>query len=305
MKISGINFSKIKKKYLGFIKKQEVLGDPFYNKLGQLNNFYMPICQSIFNDYLKNNKTMVVGLSGGQGTGKTTIAEILKLILKTRYNLNSVSFSIDDFYKTLKARKEMSKRIHELFLTRGVPGTHDIKFLNKVRKVLKKKKFKPLLIPRFDKSIDDRKSKKKWIKIKKKPDIIIFEGWCVGSKHQSQKKLKKPINTLEKNYDKNLIWRKKVNNELKNNYKKTFKFIDKLIFLEVPSFEYVFKWRLLQEKKLKVFSKGKKIMNNTEINKFIMYYERITRQMLKDLKYNSDIVIKVDKKHRLNSIRFN
>ena len=137
------------------------------------------------------------------------------------------------------------------------------------------------------------------------PDIIIFEGWCVGSKHQSQKKLKKPINTLEKNYDKNLIWRKKVNNELKNNYKKTFKFIDKLIFLEVPSFEYVFKWRLLQEKKLKVFSKGKKIMNNTEINKFIMYYERITRQMLKDLKYNSDIVIKVDKKHRLNSIRFN
>ena len=117
--------------------------------------------------------------------------------------------------------------------------------------------------------------------------------------------MKKPINTLEKNYDKNLIWRKKVNNELKNNYKKTFKFIDKLIFLEVPSFEYVFKWRLLQEKKLKVFSKGKKIMNNTEINKFIMYYERITRQMLKDLKYNSDIVIKVDKKHRLNSIRFN
>tara|TARA_B110000438_G_scaffold68300_1_gene68656 strand:+ start:1713 stop:2147 length:435 start_codon:yes stop_codon:yes gene_type:complete len=139
MKISGINFSKIKKKYLGFIKKQEVLGDPFYNKLGQLNNFYMPICQSIFNDYLKNNKTMVVGLSGGQGTGKTTIAEILKLILKTRYNLNSISFSIDDFYKTLKARKEMSKRIHELFLTRGVPGTHDIKFLNKVLKVLKKK----------------------------------------------------------------------------------------------------------------------------------------------------------------------
>ena len=305
MKISGVNFSKTKKKYLDFIKKQEILGEPFYNRLGQLNNFYIPICESIFKDYLKNNKTTIVGLSGGQGTGKTTTAEILKLILKTRYNLNSVNFSIDDFYKTLKERKKMSKKIHKLFLTRGVPGTHDIKFLNNVLKLLKNKKFKTLLIPRFDKSTDDRESKKKWIKINKKPDIIIFEGWCVGSKHQSQKKLKKPINTLEKNYDKNLIWRKRVNNELKNNYKKTFKFIDKLIFFEVPSFKYVFKWRLLQEKKLRVSSKGKKIMSNSEINKFIMYYERITRQMLKDLKYNSDIVIKVDRKHRLNSIRFN
>ena len=28
--------------------------------------------------------------------------------------------------------------------------------------------------------------------------LIIFEGWCVGAKAQTNKQLKKPINSLEK-----------------------------------------------------------------------------------------------------------
>jgi D-glycerate 3-kinase len=247
----------------------------------------------------------LVGLAGGQGSGKSTIAQILKIILKYKYNLNTINFSIDDFYKTLKNRKENSKKIHKLFLTRGAPGTHDILFLQQTFKKLFTKKFKPLLIPRFNKANDNREPKKNWIKVAKKPDIIIFEGWCVGAKHQSNHLLVKPINSLEKFIDNNQIWRKKVNLELKTRYKKVFKLIDKLIFLKVPSFEYVLKWRLLQEKKLKLSSKGKKIMSKKQIKEFVMFYERITRQMIKDLKYKSDILIKLDKKHRLYDIKFN
>ena len=44
-------------------------------------------------------------------------------------------------------------------------------------------------------------------------------------------------------------------------------------------------------------------MSNLQIKEFIMYYERITRHMLKDLKYNADIIIKLDKKHRLKGIK--
>ena len=101
-----------------------------------------------------------------------------------------------------------------------------------------------------------------------------------------------------------MTWRKKVNNELKSNYKKIFELIDKLIFLKVPSFKYVFKWRYLQEKKLKIKSRGKKIMSEFQIKKFIMYYERITKNMLRDLN-KTDIVITLDKKHRLKTIKFN
>ena len=154
------NSNKVTKSYLSFLKRQEVLGEPFYNKIGQLNNFYIPICDSIYQDYTKKNKTILIGLSGGQGSGKSTIAQILKLILNIKYNLNTISFSIDDFYKTLKSRKKMSKTVHKLFLTRGVPGTHDVKLLRKIFKKLLKKNFSSLLIPKFDKSIDDRVKKK-------------------------------------------------------------------------------------------------------------------------------------------------
>tara|TARA_B100001059_G_C17826401_1_gene581663 strand:+ start:1191 stop:2108 length:918 start_codon:yes stop_codon:yes gene_type:complete len=303
MRDKDISLFKIKKKYLDFIKNQEVLGEPFYDKLGQLYKFYIPICESIFKSYIKKKKTYIVGLSGGQGSGKSTITEILKIILKIKYNLNTVSFSIDDFYKTLKEREQMSKKIHKLFLTRGVPGTHDTNLIMKIFKSLTNKKFETLYVPKFDKSSDDRFKKKSWYKVKKKPQIIIFEGWCVGAYHQSIKELKKPVNNLEKNYDKNLTWRLKVNNELKSNYKKIFKLLNKIIFIEVPSFKYVYKWRLLQEKKLNFLSKGRKIMSNLQIKEFIMYYERITRRMLKDLKFNADIVIKLDKKHRLKRIK--
>ena len=127
----------------------------------------------------------------------------------------------------------------------------------------------------------------------------------MGATAQEKKDLISPINKLEKHKDKNKIWRKKVNLELKKNYKKIFKFIEKFIFLKVPSFKYVLKWRLLQEKKLRLTGKGNKIMTDKQINNFIMYYERLTKHMLKILPKTADTVISIDNKHRLKSIKFN
>ena len=296
--------SDLKKKYLNFIKKQETVGEKFRDKQGQLKLFYLPFCTKLFELYKSKNRTLLVGLSGSQGSGKSTVSQILKIILQSYFKLNVVCFSIDDFYKTQFERKKMSKLIHPLFMTRGVPGTHNSKMLYNTLKNLKKKKFSTLKIPKFDKSIDNRLKIKYWQKIKKKPDIIIFEGWCVGAKPQSLKELKKPINLLEKNEDTKLTWRKKVNNELKTNYKNIFKLIDKKIYLKVPSFKYVLKWRILQERKIRSKLK-KKTMTNNEIKRFIMFYERITRNMLKTLNFKSKLVINMHTNHKLKSIKFN
>jgi len=295
----------LENKYLKFLATQEVHNEPFQDKLGQLNKFYLPMCKKIFLDYKKNKKIRIIGLSGGQGAGKSTITQIIKLILVIKYNLNIVYFSIDDFYKTLAERIELSKKTHQLFRTRGVPGTHDISLIKKTLENLCRKKFKPLIIPRFDKSSDDRFPKNKWQKIKKQPQIIIFEGWCVGANPQEKKYLKRSINILERKDDSNLKWRSKVNYELRNNYKIIFKKINKLIFLKVPSFECVYKWRLLQEKKLQLTSGGKKIMSRTQVGKFIMYYEKTTKQMLLDLTKKAHVVLYLDNKHKFNKIRFN
>ncbi len=294
----------LEKKYLDFLNSQEVYSEPFHNKLGQLNNYYLPICEKIFKK-LSKKRIKIIGLTGGQGAGKSTITQIIKLIFEIKYNFNVAFFSIDDFYKTLRERETLSKKVHPMFKTRGVPGTHDTKLLSKIFNDLSKKNFKPVYVPRFDKSIDDRFQKSKWQKISKKPDLIIFEGWCVGAKAQTKKQLLKPINILEKNNDSKLVWRTKVNNELNNNYRKIFSKIDCLIFLKVPNFECVYKWRLLQENKLKLTSKGKKIMSPKQVREFIMYYERITKQMLEDLSKNAYAVLSLDKKHRLSKLKFN
>ena len=251
-------YKRLTKKYFKFLNSQEILSEPFRDKVGQLKNFYLKLNQKIFEFYSKEKKTKIIGLTGGQGSGKSTISKILKIILKEGFDLNTIVFSIDDFYKTLKEREKMSDEISPLFLTRGVPGTHDTDLLYKCLKILKSSKFKKVSIPKFDKSTDDRLSRRKWQKVKKQPDIVIFEGWCVGVTPQKKKDLLVPVNELEKEKDKNRIWREKVNKELNNKYKKIFKLVDKFIFLKVPSFKHVQKWRLLQEKKLRITSRGKK-----------------------------------------------
>ena len=301
----SLNYQKIKKRYLKFLNSQEVSSEPFRDKLGQLNRFYLPISKMIKDEYEKKKKTKIIGLTGGQGTGKSTISIILKIILKEAYNLETVIFSIDDFYKTLNERETMSKKISDLFLTRGVPGTHDTKMLFQCIKNLKTNNFKKMNIPKFDKSIDNRLSKSNWLQVKKKPNIVIFEGWCVGASAQKNKDLILPINKLEKYKDKKKIWRQKVNLKLRKEYKKIFDLIDKLIFLKVPSFKYVLKWRLLQEKKLRITRKGNKTMTDKQVKNFIMYYERITKHMLKTLPKDADTVISIDSQHRLKSIKFN
>ena len=160
-------------------------------------------------------------------------------------------------------------------------------------------------MPKFEKAEDNRLKKKYWFKVKQKPEIVILEGWCVGAKPQSNILIKRPINILEKYEDQNLKWRKYVNEKLKKEYKNLFAMIDHFIFMKIPNFKMVFKWRLLQEKKLKKKSHlKKKIMTYKEIKRFIMFYERITLQMLKDLSKSASIVMLLKKNHEIKKVLF-
>ena len=96
-----------------------------------------------------------------------------------------------------------------------------------------------------------------------------------------------------------------MNDSLKKEYKKLFAAIDYFIFMKTPNLEAVFKWRLLQEKKLiKKSQFKKKIMSYNEIKRFIMFYERITLQMIKDLSKSASIVMLLKKNHEIKKILF-
>jgi len=292
---------------LKFIKSQETKTEKFKNKNRMIKSFLIPVCFWIFKKASKK-KPLILGLSGGQGIGKTTISSIITLILKKYFKLNIFKISIDDFYKTRKERFLLSKKIHPLLMTRGVPGTHDINIMLNFFKRVKKNNFKSLKLPKFDKAIDDRCKKSSWYTIKKRPDIIIFEGWCVGAMAQKNSMLKKSINSLEKTNDQNLIWRKFVNNQLKTKYKKLFRQLDSVLYLKAKNFDLLIKWRLKQEKKLKLKTKNKKnlkIMNQKEVINFMQTYQRITQQMFKDTSKYASIIMSLNKNHQIQKIKYN
>ena len=80
--------------------------------------------------------------------------------------------------------------------------------------------------------------------------------------------------------------------------------MDKLVYLKAPSFEHIFKWRLHQEQKLKLTLKNKKVMSKSKIRKFIMFYERITKHMMRNFSKISDLTIFLDEKHRSKKMNF-
>ena len=296
-------FRKVKKDCLKFIKSQETKADKFKNKEKMIKSFLIPLCFWI-SEKVDKKRPYFVGLAGGQGTGKTTISSLIRIILIKYFKLKVFRISIDDFYKTRKERISLSKRIHPMLLTRGVPGTHDINMMLSFFKKVKSKKFKRLKLPTFNKAIDDRLNKKHWYELNEKPDVIIFEGWCVGAKSETNNTLKKTINLMEKVKDQKKIWRKYVNYQLKSKYKNLYSQLNCLIYLKAKNFNLLQKWRLKQERKLWIKSKMKsnsKIMSKGDVINFMQTYQRITENMFRYVPKYASIILNLNTNHQIKS----
>ena len=296
-------FSKVKKDCLKFIKSQETKVYKFKNKERIIKSFLIPLCFWISNKANKK-KPYFVGLAGGQGTGKTTISSLIKIILTKYFKLKVFRISIDDFYKTRKERTNLSKRVHPMLLTRGVPGTHDINMMLNFFRKAKSKNFKRIKLPTFNKAIDDRFSKKYWYDLRNKPDVIIFEGWCVGAKPEKNITLKKTINSMEKAKDQKQIWRKYVNQQLKSKYKNLYSQLNCLIYLKAKNFSLLQKWRLKQERKLWLKSKKNsnlKIMGRGDVINFMQTYQRITQNMFRYMPKHASIILNLNSNHQIKS----
>ena len=296
-------FGKVKKDCFKFIKSQETKTDKFKNKERMIKSFLIPLCFWI-NKKANKKRPYFVGLAGGQGTGKTTSSSLIKIILTKYFKLKVFRISIDDFYKTRKERISLSKRVHPMLLTRGVPGTHDINLMLNFFKKVKSKNFKRLKLPTFNKAIDDRFDKKKWYDLKNKPDVIIFEGWCVGAKSEKNNTLKKTINSMEKAKDQKQIWRKYVNHQLKSKYKNLYSQLNCLIYLKAKNFSLLQKWRLKQERKLWLGSKRKlnlKIMSKVDVLNFMQTYQRITQNMFRYMPKYASIIFNLNSNHQIKS----
>ncbi len=264
-------------------------------------NFYLPLVSKI-HALQSDDGPLLVGINGAQGTGKSTLAEFLQLATESIFGWRTAVLSIDDFYLTQSERRKLGRDVHPLFETRGVPGTHDTAmltaFLDRLEKLAAGE---TLMLPRFDKASDDRAPKSSWTPVAGPVDLILLEGWCIGSNAQAPDALRTPVNALERVEDPTAIWRTMANEYLATTYQAIFARLDALVFLVAPSFDAIHRWRLEQEKKLSktAANAAAAIMNEDQLRRFIQFYERLTRHNLETLAGTSDFVLKLDADHEV------
>ncbi|MEN9682222.1 MAG: hypothetical protein RLZZ627_2115 [Pseudomonadota bacterium] len=245
---------------------------------------------------------LLVGINGAQGSGKSTTAELLAITLRQVHGLKTIQCSIDDFYLTHNERVQLARDIHPLLITRGVPGTHDLKLLNDtLNRLMTQGSSETTRVPRFSKALDDRLPINDWETFRGRADVVILEGWCVGTPPQPKTRLKGAINTLEAEEDADGAWRKYVNDALCEGYRSLFDRLDLLVFLKIPDFSAVIEWRGLQEEKLAEKAAhliGSNIMDAKAIQRFVMHFERLTRWNLETLPLVADLTLEIDRAHR-------
>tara|TARA_R110000764_G_scaffold18828_4_gene50227 strand:+ start:4205 stop:5086 length:882 start_codon:yes stop_codon:yes gene_type:complete len=267
-------------------------------------DYFQPLAERIFSQFSKSSRPYFVGINGCQGSGKSTLTDYIGEYLTKTHKLNIVVMSLDDFYFTGEKRQELSRDIHPLLATRGVPGTHDMAMLENTLIKLKAKET-GFTIPRFNKATDEPYPQEQWQVIEKPIDIILLEGWCWGVKPQTAEQLISPVNELELKHDKNGAWRNYVNQQLKQYYQPLYAQMDFWLALQAPSFDCVYKWRLEQEEKLKANNQGlsnSKIMQSDGILNFTQYFQRLSVQACNTISQSADAIFYLDYARNITSV---
>ncbi|GAA5215257.1 kinase [Corallincola platygyrae] len=273
-----------------------------------LSEVYLPLGEWISRQRLLQGKLcFVLGVNGGQGSGKSTLCTFLKLVMEKGFDLRTVGFSLDDIYLTRGHRHLLGKNQHPLLATRGVPGTHDVsmglELLNRLRTL---RANEATYLPSFNKGVDDRAPMEAWPTCEGPVDLVIFEGWCVGTPPQGEASLAIPINKLEREEDSDGKWRRYVNDQLAGPYQELFNRIDALLMLKVPGLEAVKEWRGKQEQKLeKKVGQQSGVMDDQALARFLMHYQRLTQHSLKTLPESADICFHLGADHSFEKVQVN
>ena len=248
----------------------------------------------------------IIGIHGGQGSGKSTLSKALAAVFRHAFGWNVVVVSIDDLYLPHASRQQLAATQHRLFATRGVPGTHDAALGEQLFRQLKTLPAgSQLSFPAFDKASDDRLSGEHWHQVQGPVDLVLFEGWCVGCKAVPPEQLSTPVNELEKTEDPDGRWRHEVNRQLADDYARWFAAIDYLLMLRVPDMQAVLNWRSEQElgnQKNAVANSPDRSMDNAALQRFIQHYQRLTEQALRDMPQWADVILTLNHQHQVDAI---
>lgn len=219
--------------------------------------------------------------------------------------------SLDDFYYTFERQNIIfSQQKGNPFLSgRGPPGTHDIPLcLTTFRSIesAKKDKLTEIVLPRYDKSLNEGKGDRVYEKISldpKKPWLVLFEGWFVGftawdSNEQSMmQNIQVDIHLFEMN-------------EMLKEYQLIWNTFHCQIYIDIPDLSWIYDWRWEQElsliQKYKENNMSKKVLSRDEVNRLVNrcmpIYENFRPSL--SLKKTAMLFIELDRNRAIKNIHF-
>lgn len=257
------------------------------------NGFDPGFVAMVLDDALMH-RARVYGIGGVQGSGKSTLAAQVAALAHGR-GLHVVVLSIDDVYLDRGQRLQLGHDVHPLLATRGPPGTHDIALACTVVDALLDGG--RVRLPRFDKISDMRLPVTQWPQAEH-PDLVILEGWFLKTPAQTDAALLEPLNTVERDEDSDGIWRGYCNAALGRAYPPLWQRIDRLLWLQAPGFEVVPAWRWEQEVTLQAMHPGRAAMTRPQVDRFVQFFERVSRHALCELPRIAERVIGLDAARR-------
>lgn len=296
------------------LANQNIKFEPPSEMLCLLWQYWLPLAQRLAEQQQKMGQTLIQGLMGGQGTGKTTLGIVLNILLR-HFGKTFLSISLDDIYKTFVERQKLRDRRPDL-IWRGPPGTHDINLgIQVLQKLRDRHPSNPqeILIPRFDKSLHNGAGDRIDSEISYSADIVLFEGWFVGMRPLPLSAFRDWLPPILSKRDREFAL--ECNSNLYD-YLPLWSYLDSLILLLPKDYKYSLQWRLEAEHKLIITRKTG--MSDQAITQFVEYFWKAlhpeiflphmisSRDRLLGKQINSgpkvDLVIEISRSHKPTNI---
>ncbi|MDH6088002.1 glycerate kinase [Umezakia ovalisporum] len=245
---------------------QTNLNKPPEQILAVFSDLWLPLSIKLASHRQGLGRPLIQGILGGQGTGKTTMCQVLSLILE-EIGFRTLSLSLDDLYKTYSHRLVLTQQDPRL-IWRGPPGTHDIDLGLKVLDQIRQGK-SPVIVPRFDKSLYNGAGDRTSPEIVKDIDIVLFEGWFVGVRPIDSNVFNYALPPIITDEEKNFA--RDMNRRL-SDYLPLWERLDSLIVLYPTDYRCSMAWRKQAERQM--IAAGKSGMSDSQVEEFVNYFWR-------------------------------
>jgi D-glycerate 3-kinase len=209
----------------------------------------------------------IIGFLGSQGSGKTTLTALLKLLLELQ-GQRVLAWSLDDLYLPYADRLALQAQDPRL-IWRGPPGTHDVALGRQILRQLQAGG--KAAIPRFDKSAQAGVGDRTGFETVGPVDFVLFEGWCVGARPVALEVLAQPVLPDPIRGAADRTFAQDMNLAL-HEYVSLWTMLDRLVVLQLQDYRWSLKWRQQAERQMR--SAGLPGMDDGAVQQFVEYFWR-------------------------------